>query len=321
MILLLSMPVLAQIPAGPHISLEYFNRHWYTISDREAATYIRAYMGYDSAAQLHEIRDYRSNGQLMCAWHYSEQDRYVREGPSTWYSADNKPGSRGQYVKGKRCGQWTEYYMNGQLKRQYTYHSPDSTGDDGNYLIDNSWDSAGRTEVRNGNGIYRERNDSSGMVTHQGLVKNGLREGIWEGFGKDGQKAYEDEYRAGKFVRGYRFGENGTCVAYDSLYTPPEFPGGTAAMMKTIYRNIRYPREDIDMGIEGTVIIGFTVNKKGDVVDVEVQRSVSAAIDREAVRVVAKMPAWTPGLQRGQPVAVAYRLPIKFALSAKPSKK
>jgi hypothetical protein len=52
-----------------------------------------------------------------------------------------------------------------------------------------------------------------------------------------------------------------------------------------------------------------------------VLRSVSALIDQEAMRVVRKMPPWIPGLQRGKPVAVAYRLPIRFALTEKRSKK
>jgi len=320
--LLLSVAVYSQIPADSAIPLEYFNKHWYRISAREVATYIRAYMGYDSTADLHEIRDYQSNGRLLNAWHYNAADRYVREGLSTWYWVNNQASKSGSYVKGKRSGQWTDYYRNGKRRQQYSYPAyPDSTADNDNYVIDNSWDSTGKAEVRNGNGIFRERNDSSGRVIQQGMIKNGLREGLWEGFDKNGQKIYEDEYVQGKFVKGNRFGESGTCISYDSLFTSASFPGGASAMMKTIYRTIRYPEEAIDMGTEGTVIVGFTISKTGNVVDVEVARSVSTAIDREAMRVVSKMPAWIPGVQRGQPVAVAYRLPIKFALTAKTSKK
>lgn len=321
-ILLLSLPVFAQIPADSAIPLEYFNKHWYRVFAREAATYVRAYMGYDSAAHLHEIRDYNAGGRLLNAWHYDEKDRYVREGLSTWYWINKQPSRSGSYVKGKRSGQWTDYYRNGQRQKQYSYPLyPDSTADNDSYITDNSWDSTGKAEVRNGNGFCRERNDSSGAVIQQGMVKNGLREGTWEGFDKEGQKVYEDEYAQGKFLKGNRFGEDGTCIPYDSLFISASFPGGTGAMMRAIYRTIRYPREEIDMGTEGTVIIGFVIDKTGNVVDVDVQRSVSALIDKEAMRVVSKMPPWTPGVQRGKPVAVAYRLPIKFALEEKPSKK
>jgi TonB family protein len=321
-LLLLSVAVFSQIPADSTIPLEYFNKHWYKVAGREAAAYIRAYMGYDSAARLHEIRDYNANGRLLNTWHYNAEDRYVREGLSTWYWVNNRPSRSGAYVKGKRSGQWTDYYRNGQAQRQYSYPAdPDSTADNDNYVIDNSWDSTGKAEVRKGNGIYRERNDSSGAVIQQGMVRNGLREGIWEGFDKNGQKVYEDEYTQGKFVKGTRFEENGACIPYDSLFISASFPGGTNVMMRTIYRTIRYPAEALDMGTEGTVIIGFTVDKTGDVVNVEVVRSVSEPIDREAMRVVSRMPPWIPGLQRGKPVAVAYRLPIKFALTEKKTKK
>lgn len=320
-ILLLSIPVLAQIPTDPAIATEYFDKYWYRVSAREKAAYIRAYMGYDSTAGFHKICDYNADGKLMSAWHYSAENPYVREGPVSWYRDNSHASSSGQYAKGKRIGQWTDFYSNGQRKRQYTYPAPDSTADNDNYITDNSWDSTGRAEVRDGNGFYRVRNDSSGIVIESGMIRNGLRHGIWEGFDKDGQKAYEDEYTNGKFIRGNRFEENGACLAYDSLYIAPVFPGGMDAMMRSVYRTIKYPREEIDMGTEGTVIVGFTIDKKGNVSDVTVQRSVSALIDKEAVRVVSRMPAWTPGLQRGKPVAVAYRLPIRFALTEKKSKK
>jgi len=320
--LLLSIPVFAQIPTDSAIPLEYFNKHWYRVAKREAATFVRAYMGYDSAARLHKIHDYQADGRLLNAWHYNAADRYVREGLSTWYWVNNQPSRSGSYLKGKRSGQWTDYYRNGKRQQQYSYPIyPDSTANNDSYLIDNSWDSTGKAEVVKGHGIFRERNDSSGAVIQQGMVKNGLREGIWQGFDKEGQQLYEDEYQQGKFVKGKRFGENGTCIPYDSLFISAAFPGGTGAMMKNIYRTIRYPREEVEMGVEGTVIIGFIIDKAGNVMDVEVLRGVSALIDEEAMRVVRKLPAWTPGLQRGKPVAVAFRLPIRFALTEKQSKK
>jgi len=37
-------------------------------------------------------------------------------------------------------------------------------------------------------------------------------------------------------------------------------------------------------------------------------------LDREALRVVNLMPKWKPGINKGEKVAVRYKLPINFSL-------
>ena len=69
------------------------------------------------------------------------------------------------------------------------------------------------------------------------------------------------------------------------------------------------------MGIEGTVYVVFVVNTDGSIQDVVILRGVGGGCDEEAVRVVKNAPAWEPGRQRGRPVRVKMRLPIRFKLS------
>ena len=68
------------------------------------------------------------------------------------------------------------------------------------------------------------------------------------------------------------------------------------------------------MGISGKVIVQFVIGKDGSVRDVEVLRSVDADLDKEAIRVVKKMPKWIPGKQQGVPVSVRFTLPITFKI-------
>ena len=94
----------------------------------------------------------------------------------------------------------------------------------------------------------------------------------------------------------------------------PAFPGGEEAMMKFLNKNIKYPNRAKEDGIQGTVFIRFVVEKDGVVDDVEVAKGVSPLLDSEAKRVVASMPKWAAGRQKGQPVAVQYTLPVRFEL-------
>jgi protein TonB len=94
----------------------------------------------------------------------------------------------------------------------------------------------------------------------------------------------------------------------------PSFPGGEAALMKYLGKNIKYPAIAKDAGIQGTVYVTFVVNEEGAVKDVQVLRSIGGGCDEEAIRVVESMPKWKPGKQRGKSVKVQYNLPIRFTL-------
>jgi protein TonB len=101
----------------------------------------------------------------------------------------------------------------------------------------------------------------------------------------------------------------------------PEFPGGEAAMMKFIQKNIQYPSMERDNDIQGRVIIKFIVNEDGSLSDIHIARGVSQGLDKEALRVVKLLPKFIPGKQQGKPVKVYFLLPIKFMLVSEPVKK
>ncbi|OKZ20344.1 MAG: energy transducer TonB [Butyricimonas synergistica] len=94
----------------------------------------------------------------------------------------------------------------------------------------------------------------------------------------------------------------------------PEYPGGMAALMKWIGKEIKYPSIAQEMNIEGRVIVQFVIGRDGSVRDVQVLRTVDPTLDKEAVRVVKAMRKWIPGRQRGEPVSVRFTLPITFKL-------
>jgi protein TonB len=95
----------------------------------------------------------------------------------------------------------------------------------------------------------------------------------------------------------------------------PEFPGGEEGMMKWIAEHIKYPEIAKENGITGKVFIQFVIDKDGRVTNVSVLRGVDPSLDKEALRVISAMPAWTPGKQRGKAVKVSFQLPINFKLN------
>lgn len=89
----------------------------------------------------------------------------------------------------------------------------------------------------------------------------------------------------------------------------PELIGGLAHLQS----RIEYPEMARLAGIEGRVVVQFTITEKGNVIDPVVVRGIGGGCDEEAIRVI-KEAKFKPGMQRGRPVKVRYTIPIKFSL-------
>lgn len=106
----------------------------------------------------------------------------------------------------------------------------------------------------------------------------------------------------------------------DVVEEMPQFPGGQAEMLTYLMKNVKYPKTAHENGVQGRVIVSFVVAADGSVRDGKVMRSVDPELDAEALRVVAAMPKWQPGKQKGKPVAVRFSLPVSFRLSSDKAK-
>ena len=100
-----------------------------------------------------------------------------------------------------------------------------------------------------------------------------------------------------------------------SVEQMPTFPGGDAAFVAYIQKNVKYPAIARENGIIGTVYIDFIIDQEGKPIDVKVKRGgLGGGLEEEAVRVIKSMPAWAPGKQNGRPARVQYTFPVKFKL-------
>lgn len=136
-------------------------------------------------------------------------------------------------------------------------------------------------------------------------------------------EAAATETAAADSLRGRVAGVSAGCSkddgrVFDVVEDQPRYPGGTNALMTYLRDNIKYPAEAAKAGIQGKVIVQFVIGKDGTVRDVKPIRNISPELDAEAVRVVAAMPKWVPGYQRGEAVNVRYTLPVNFRMDGGP---
>ena len=106
-----------------------------------------------------------------------------------------------------------------------------------------------------------------------------------------------------------------------------------------ISKNVNYPKQSREDGVQGKVYVQFIVNTDGKVINVQVARSSAekpkvvkkgkhkknnitkmvkcdaTELENEALRVVRSLPDFSPGMQKGKPVKVRFTLPINFRLN------
>ena len=92
----------------------------------------------------------------------------------------------------------------------------------------------------------------------------------------------------------------------------PTFKGN---LYQWLSKNLRYPKDAVSRKEQGSVVVRFIITAKGEVIQPEIVRSVTPSLDKEALRVVSKMPAWNPGRKGNKNVATKFELPISFALN------
>ena len=102
---------------------------------------------------------------------------------------------------------------------------------------------------------------------------------------------------------------------YNNAEVLPSFPGGQKALENFFEKNIQYPTNAADNGIEGKVNIVFLIDERGKVSSPKlVSQHIGYGIETEAMRVFSKMPTWTAGKIKGKNVKTRYTLPINFRL-------
>lgn len=100
---------------------------------------------------------------------------------------------------------------------------------------------------------------------------------------------------------------------YDYVTDKPSFPGGDSKLMTFINDTREYPKSAYDRGIQGRVTCSFVVNVDGSVSHISVLRGVEPSLNKEAIRILGKMPEWIPGKLNGQavPTRVIWSVPFR----------
>jgi len=94
----------------------------------------------------------------------------------------------------------------------------------------------------------------------------------------------------------------------------PIFKGGNKEFSKFLYANLKYPKSAQDQKIEGTVVIRYEINHKGDVVKTKILSSLGHGCDEEATRVIKLLKFDIPKGPRKLKIKFHRTTKVKFVL-------
>lgn len=114
---------------------------------------------------------------------------------------------------------------------------------------------------------------------------------------------------------GTLFAQDEKLYSYQEVDAKPQFKGGDLNSFTVwVHKNVTYPSIARDNGVQGRIIIQFTVGTDGAVRDIKAIRSVDVTLEKEAIRVVKSSPKWEPGMKDGAAVATRMNIPVIFRL-------
>jgi protein TonB len=108
---------------------------------------------------------------------------------------------------------------------------------------------------------------------------------------------------------------------YDKVFTvvqiESEFPGGQAAWVKYLQRNLNsdVPNQNGAPPGKYTVMVSFIVDKEGNISEVTADKDPGYGTKDEAIKAIKKGPKWTAAVQNGRKVTSRKRQAITFQVS------
>jgi len=264
----------------------YFDNSWEQCAKEKAKYYRIIRMDLDGDFMFH-VTDYYLSGQAQMTGTYKSIRPDDREGIFTWYYPDGNKQQECEYKDNQLNGAFQEWYEDGQVKTKESF----SEG-----LIDGplkTWRKDGKLEL-------------------DAQYSKGEKHGYFLSYYKNGQLARKELYDNGKFIEGQCYTQDGKSTDFFPYIVLPAFKGGPPALKKFIQNEMKYPKKAEKEGREATILLIFTVDENGHILNPRVIGGDAPYFNEEALRIVNSFPDWIPGKIDGIPAPLEVTVQIDF---------
>ncbi|GGA83704.1 hypothetical protein GCM10008015_25690 [Flavobacterium palustre] len=267
--------------------------------------YIRIVEDYKSTQNLYTVSEYYKSGKLSMKAFTKNKDNLKLEGLRVDYYENGNKKQESNYIDNNLNGKELQWYENGNKKSE-----KEITWDDQNKntitKIIQFWNKDGQQTIIDSNGQYETTEEN---LYEKGEIKNGHKQGVWEGKNLKENYSFSEVYNEGKFISGISTDTNNNKLPYKELMTKPTPAKGIPHFYQHIGRNYKTPKTQ---GLSGKVYLSFVVDKDGSLTDFRILRDLGYGTGVEGIRVIASYGNWIPGKMRGMPAKVSFSIPISI---------
>ncbi|WP_291151656.1 hypothetical protein [Flavobacterium sp. UBA7680] len=179
----------------------------------ENYTYTRVITNYSQKSVRYVVTDFYKNGRKKMTGCTLDRDILKKDGEFICYFKNGSKESVVNYSDDHKVGKEINWYEN-QSKKSEKQNSWNPKTKTSQTLILNFWDENKNQTVVDGNGEYEETDK---FVTQKGIIKNGLKQGVWVGNDALRKISFTDNYDQGILISGTSIDENNIKLSYSSL--------------------------------------------------------------------------------------------------------
>jgi antitoxin component YwqK of YwqJK toxin-antitoxin module len=302
-LLFLFVPKICISQVAENIKTIYLDSLWEKTSEGNH-TYYRVIKDYYSPKkETYQIYDYYKSGVLEKEGLSSNKEGDSKVGEFIFYYENGKRKATTNYIKSRPNGNTAEWYENGNKKLEGEYIE-DEKKHTSQIKINQFWDVNGVQKIIEGNGFYEDQGENE---YSKGEIKDGFKQGDWEGSSKKPQYSYKETYKNGKLTSGVSTDVNGEKHNYKELEVKAEHKNGIMEFYQYVGKNYRTPNV---AGLSGKIYVAFVVDTDGKIIEPKIIRDLGYGTGQEALRILQNYNDFIPGEKRGQKVRCRYTLPI-----------
>lgn len=231
---------------------------------------------------VYKVKDYYKNGTLQMEGAYSDSHYLHKEGEFKYYYENGKISSVENYTDNKLSGEFRKWYPTGQMKYEGKYAS--QTGDP---EYTNFWYEDGKQSVKDGNGFISLKNDEGSFS--EGNLKDGKEDGLWKGYIKFLDIAYEEKYNNGVVTQGVSQ-RAGKKYPYTVIQEIPYPEKGNDDLRNFIASNFNFPGKIQRKYYSDAAEMIITIDESGNIFDVTTENLIDEKVKASLIKVVKKYP-------------------------------
>ena len=305
-ILFLLVPKLVVSQVSDNDKLIYLDSTW-SETTKENHKYYRITKDYHTKSDLYKIKEYYKSGAIRTEGFSKNKDKFEKEGELTLYFENGNKYKICHYLNARLIGKEFEWYENGNKKREIEY-TPTEKESQNKIRIIQYWNKDNVQTVVDGNGNYEE---SYKEFYSAGKLRNGYKDGIWEGYDKKIGYTFSENYEDKKFISGVSIDNEKIAHNYTIIDKKPDNKEDIKDFYYYFAKNFHFPY--LANGVGGKFYLKFTIDINGNIIEPSVLKSIGYNANKEAIRVLLAYKKFTPREIRGIKTKYTYTLPISLS--------